>query len=395
MASNISNSPIHWSEFDFEIGQSQANSIQKTVDNKRLKNTNLSCTIDSAAGKWENRKKFIDKVARDVIKNCPKNEPLLFISLGADRLLSEYILGKTFIEEGFQDISFFLVDPVYAFSEPSNLKEIQKALADFREKIESLYSSIHKEKLSKERIRYLSRSQNIEKYFPAEAKANIVVLESLPPYAEIIKDIQQRKAPEKKPADLIVGGFMVDSKYANSIAFVPKQYVAMMNQAGARLKESLPIAILQNNQNQFYYLDWGCKLQTNGSYRLSFTGEEHYINSIGLSKEQKVKLSNGEFTTGQEWIPMLKKSIEKTITEEIKDDKKLSQEQLTAVLEKVKKVAVDCMPMLECYFLADYFTDQSELMTLLAAQEKPHYRRIFSLVADVDKVYRINIEEIS
>jgi hypothetical protein len=391
---------LKWSQFDLRESQSQGSIIKGTVENTLLKGTDLSCTTNSEAGQWKNRKIFMEKVSANIIAECPKDEPLVLISLGADRLLIEYILGKILIENGFREISFFLVDPSYVFSEGENQKAINDVLKDFRTGIESIYLNTHKEHFAKERIRYLSRSQNIAKYFPPNS--NVAVIESLPPYAELIKDMQKYKVPEKKPEDLLVGGRIVPLSHANAVAFIPNQYAEQLNRSGAKLKDSLPLALFKSAQSKTYFcIDWGCKIQADGTYRLSFSGEEHYFESLGVPKDQRVELATGEIVTVDQWIPIIKKSIEHMLFKQIEDitggtvQKQLSQKNITVLLEKVKQIAMRYMPGLNCFFLADYVLDRAEAMTFVSSHASLNYRKVFKLIADVDTSYKVTVDDLS
>ena len=344
---------VKWEDFDLRVCKLSASIIKGFVENLALHGTQLSCTIETEAGQWKNRKIFIENILADIIKQCPKDEPLVLMSLGSDRLLLEYILGKTLIENGFSQISFFLVDPAYVFSSSDNLNAIQQVLKDFRTNIESVFLSKNNEHFAKERIRFLSRSPNIAKHFPSGA--NGVVIESLPPYAEMIKDMQKSQVAVKSPQDLIMGSHIVQSNHANTIAFVPKQYVDKMKASGAKLTDSLPLAIFKCEQSNFY-LDWGCKIRPDGTYSLSFSGEEYYLKSYGISPNRLLQLATGEEIQAGQWIPTIRKSIETTLSKHIESIKskesqeQLSQENLTMLLEKVKEVVTLYMPV-SCFFL--------------------------------------------
>jgi hypothetical protein len=390
---------LKWDEFDLLTVKLKASGVSGIVENQLLRGTHLSCTITSEVGQWKNRKIFTQTILTDIIAKCPKDEPLAFISLGADRLLIEYILGKSLIENGFRQISFFLIDPIYVFSESENIKEIQEVLKDFRKHIESVYFSNNKEHFAPERIRYLPRSQNIDKYFPKDVNPNVVVIESLPPYSEIIKDMQKYHVEEKNTQDLLSGGYIVQSSHANAVAFLPKQYAEQLRISGAKLKDSLPLAIFKSAQS-YFYIDWGCKIRSDGTYYLSFSCEEQYLKSLNISKDRQIKLATGEVVQAGQWIPTVKKSIEKALTEKIESikggnsQKQLSQENLTALLEKVKEIAAFYMPGISYFFSADYILDRDAAMTFIASHASHHYRKIFSLTADVNMGYRISIDEI-
>ncbi|MBS4168322.1 hypothetical protein [Parachlamydia sp. AcF125] len=390
--------PVKWNELDLRAGKLPTTIINSIVTNQYLKGSQLSCVTGTEAGQWKNRKIFIEKVAADIIAQCPKDEPLVFISLGADRLLTEYILGKTLIENGFGQISFLLVDPAYIFSEREELKVRRQVLKDFREKIESVYLRTYQEHFAKERIHYLPRSQNIAKHFPSSA--NVVVIESLPPYAEIMKDIQKYHMEEKEPKDLLAGSRITPPSHANAVAFIPASYVRQLKQVGVTLRDSLPLAIFESVQS-YFYMDWGCKIQPDGTYRLSFSGEKHYLEGMGISKNDKIQLESGEIIQAGQWVPILRTALEKKLSEQIERikegnlQKRLSPENLTMLLEKVKEVATLYMAGIGCFFLADYMLDREEAMEFIASHAGHHYRKAFSLLADANTGYKISVNEIS
>ncbi len=386
---------VKWKDYDLRVAKLNASIINGTVKNTVLHGTQLSCTCETEAGQWKNRKIFIQNILADIVGQCPKDENLVLISLGSDRLLTEYILGKTLIENGFCKISFFLVDPTYVSSSPDNLNSMRQVLNDFRTNIESVFLRKNKEHLSKDKIRFLSRCQNITKYFTAGA--HVVVIESLPPYAELIKDMQKSQVPVKSPQDLIMGSHLVQSNQANTIAFVPKQYIKTMQESGANLTDSLPLAIFKCEQSNFY-LDWGCKIMPNGNYSLSFTGEESYLKSYGISQD-RIQLVTGENIEAKEWIPGIRNRIETKLSMEIESLKRqnsqelLSQKDLTMLLEKVKEVAILHLPV-SCFFSADYVLDREVAMLFLSTNAGHHYRKTFSLMADADTGYKISVKEI-
>lgn len=381
---------VKWEDYDLRIAQLPTLNIKKKVENFVLHGTELSCICETEAGQWKNRKIFIENVLEDTVKQCPKDETLVLISLGSDSLLTEYILGKTLIENGFSLISFFLVDPGY-----HNL-QTQKILKDFRKNIESIFLSKHNQHFSNDRIRFLSRSQNIAKYFPSGA--NVVVIESLPPYAELIKDMHKFQVAVKSPQDLIMGSHLVQSNQANTVAFVPTQHVDQMKASGAILTHSLPLSILKFHQSHFC-LDWGCKIRPDGTYSLSFSGEEYYLKSYGISPDREMELLTGDKLKAEQWIPRIKKTIEAELTQQIESIKRqnnqqqLSQENLTVLLEKVKQVVTRYMPV-TCFFSTDYVLDYDAAMLLLSIHAGHHYRKAFSLTADADTSYKITVKEI-
>ncbi|MGH2612525.1 MAG: hypothetical protein ACRDFB_05690 [Rhabdochlamydiaceae bacterium] len=397
----FSTSPlVRWEKFAFEKVSLSGAAINHNVENQQLKGTCLSCTIQMEVGRWENRKIFIERVLEDIVAKCPKEERLVLISLGAAYLLIEYILGKVLIENGF-NVSFLLVDPIYVFFEQEHRGRIQSVLKDFREKIEAVYHTKYKQTLPKDNIHYLSRAQHIDKYFPQGA--NVVVIESFLPYAEVIKEIDEWQAPKKNPEYLMAGGVghIVPAAHANGVALVPASYVRRIKTFGGTLRYFLPLLILrQTSSNAPFYIDWGCKIRPDGTYYLSFSGEEFYLESLDISPDRKIVLETEETVQASELIPKLQESIKTMLDKQIatikgdNSQKKLSQEEITTLLKKVEEVATLYMPGIKCFFSADYVLDRDEAMAFISSHAGHHYRKTFSLMADKKERYRITVDEI-
>ena len=251
---------INWNQFDFRNGIMDGTSIGGKIAVKFLKGTNFSFPTCTQAGSLENRKTFIEQIFNDICINCPKDEPLILVSLGSDRLLIEYILGYSLIENGFANLSFFLVEPAYLFSGEDNKKELEKVRKNFCSKISAAYSNKNNRPFPEESVRFLSRAQNLSKYF--SENANVALIESLPPYGEAMKDFRKYKV-EIKTKDLLAGGMIVPSTHANAIAFIPKTYANKYSESGVTFR-ALPHSVFQLGQEHFS-IDWGCKIESNGN----------------------------------------------------------------------------------------------------------------------------------
>lgn len=391
-----SSSDVKWSEL--ELQDEAFPGEYGMVEKKILKGTDISFEISIEGGQWDHRKIFIEHIAADIIAHCPKDEPLVLISLGADRLLTEYVLGKTLIENGFDQISFYLVDPAYRFSEEEILQELKKIRDDFREEMGAVYLKTHKNPLPAEGIRFLTRSPIISKYFPEHA--NVVVIESLPPYHKTIKDMQQRHIEERKPEDLRAGGVIVPSSEANAVTFIPNLGT---NLAGWKFKSIIPFCFVPYGSS-YYALDWGCKIQSDGTYRLSFSGEKQYLESLakesGKPLDFTLEFPTGEAVPFHQWITTASKRVHKALSEQIAtmkgDDaqKVLSQAELTMLLEKVNQVFMTYVPCVESYYSADYPLDREAAISYLATHAGHHYRKAFFLGADFKRGYQVRAQQI-
>lgn len=397
------NDPFKWIDLlDIKNVKSYSASTTGTVDMKQLNHTNLQCTTCTEAGKWENRMIFIKQLLTDLISHCPKDEPLVLISLGSNHLLMEYILGKGLIENGFQKLSFFLVDPRYKFGNEEELQFVKSAFADFEKKINADYHKKYKEKFPKENIHYLSRAQNVGKYISNHP--NVVVVESLPQYGETIKLTKQYNLLEKSPENLISEcGLIVPPDHANAIQFVPVQQVKFLEQSGAKFTYCLPLAIsqldskLQPDRSKYYAVDWGCKIYSDGTFNLTFYGEKEFLQSLGISGDTKIKMNSGQIVIAKDWVLTIKASIESLLLKEvklIKENGPLLQEHLTSLLQKAKEIVLKEMPSAQCYFIADCVIDRAEMMSFLSSNVSYHYRKKFTLEADLESSYKITVEEV-
>lgn len=361
--------------------------------------TSLSCTVLNA-GKWENRIAFIKKVVEDAVLNCPKDEPFVFVSLGSNRSLIEFLIGKALIENGFREISFFLIDPAYIFSEPAELQSMKKALSDFRTHIGSVYSATWNEPFPENQIHELSSAQDISKYFPPYA--NVTVIESLPPYTQSLNYIKKWKL-ELKPEEVFIGSLFVPPDQANAVAFLPKTCIEKCRMQGIKFDgfNGLPVVVFQSPSSQSYYcLDWGCKIQTDGSYLVSFFGAEGYCSGFPISAQDELALPSGDVISFDQWIPMTQRALEDMLSkhiEALKQDnpqKKLSQSEKSTLLEKVKQTLSDYIPDMEFFYLADYGADRTEMLSFLSSHASHHYRKVFALIADGDDSYAITENQI-
>ncbi len=383
--------PISWlRKLDLVDCHGKGSMQNASLATKLLRGTTLSCIVHTEAGKWDHRLKFIEQVVTDMISHCPKNEPVVLISLGSDRLLLEYLIGKALLENGFHNISFFMIDPAYVTTDISEKTIMDGIRQDFLTNLGAVYSKTTKQKLEVEHVRFLSRAQNVGKYFPASA--NVVLIESLPPYGEPLKDFALHKLSKKDPEELFAGSRVTTLDKANAIAFIPKNFMAMMKKAGGVFTHSLPHGIYEF-ENSKYCIDWGCKLLSNGQYRLSFSGQEYFIGSIGIAKDRRIQFETGEVVSADQMIPTAQKAIEALLVKEI-DGKPLSQENMSAILAKVQTVMTKYLPGVCCFYLVDYATDRAEMVSALSKSASHHYRKTFTLKADANQVFAITKEQI-
>lgn len=336
----------------------------------------------------EDRKIFIEKVFQDVVLNCPKETPLAFISLGSEFLLKEYILGKSLIEAGFKNITFLLVDPMYLLVKDSD--EAQQVFRNFRDLIESAYLKAYSADFASScSIKYLSRAQNIEKYFPMNA--NVIVLESIPTYTQNLITLKKHGVQEPDLKDCLFGGCITSCSAASAITFVPINLINFFTEQGATFKGPLPLGVFQDPQTQLkYYVEWGCKIQTDGTFHLIFKGDAHWKKSLkGFEDETPIQLGASSVTFG-EMLPRAKQLLTQILKEKIQEfkgsdsQKTLTQENRSKLLEILQETAMSCLPV-SCFFIADYHTDRQEALEWIKMRAGHNYRKIFSLKIGIDR----------
>lgn len=393
---------VRWNDLHFTDLSNTELYLGKSVSFKLLKGTHLACGVNSNVSKWENRMAFIEKMVADIFAHCPKKQELCIVSIGPNQLLLEYITGKTLIENEYKNIKFLMVDPAYLPAK-ENYKSLPH-LNDFKTRIRSIYKQKNGELFAADRIKFLSRAQNIQNYFPENA--NVVVIESLPPYSEIIKDMKLHKVESKSEKDLCKGGRIIAVEQANSVSFVPFSIIEMWEKSGIDFSHSLPLSLLSmpgdsslanEFPNPLFCVDWGCKIFCNGTYSVSFTGAKRYFSSC-MQHDQLLPLEN--VMTLTQWTLDLLKEIKNTINVRVKEIKsenpqaQLSQNDVAQLLLKISTVARQLLPLIECFYTADYCVDRTEAMEYLAANAGHQYRKVFQLLAHPEMDYEIVVKDI-
>lgn len=341
---------IDWKQYRFHTVNYNTQTSRLT-QYRVLKGTSLSCREDNDVAKWENRQAFLERILAETLAQCPKADPLAIVSLGSERLLSEAILGRELMKRGFKDISFLMVDPSYFYSAPEHLSDLKKACQDFRQ-----YLGVEESK-----IEFLSRAQNAQKYF--REGANVVFIESLPPYSQIIAEIKKCGLPDVSPADLFVGGKVVPETEANAVAFIPDGYYSTVVEMGAKLTD-IPICIFRDSvAKKNFYIDWGCKIRPDGTVYTKFSDSDLYLASLGVPTTRSFRLVTGDTVPILEWIPRVQKAVEAAL-KEMQSDK--AQTTNADLLKKAQTVAVQHITGLHALFLADYTTDCTQLLGFLA-----------------------------
>lgn len=387
---------VRWENFDLEEQIVKCHPCGTGI-NMRLRGTALSCPIETTEGSWEHRKRFLENTLHDVVSTCPKEEPLVVISLGSDYLLMEYILGRVLIENGFVNVSFCLVDPTYCFSPPKELSAVKVMLTDFRAQIEGVFSTVYQMPLGREKIRFCVTAQDVCRNFVHGS--NVVVLKCIPPYTDILVKRHQYRVEEKTLKELILGGHVVPSGFANTMVIIPCADVARYKQSGENLTRDIPFAIVKTPSGNFS-LDWGCKIYTDGTYRVSFSGQEGFLHSLPFFRKEKIRLHTGVEVKLDEWIPVTETAVRASLDKKIKKIKEgterdLTPVEITALLEKVQKVVEKYMPGINNFFLyANYEVAAADTLRFLSRNAGHHYRRTFTFASDVERGCVMTIEEI-
>jgi hypothetical protein len=369
--------------------------IENQVERLGFEEMPLSCATNKPAGQWDNRRDFIEQVVMDLVvySNCPKDKPMALISTGSGLLLIEYLIGKTLIENGFLNLSFFLIDPLYDRLENEKKQQLTE---DFQ----TLLNKVKDKDFPENRIHYLSRVQNFPKDFPSET--NVVWIESLPPFSKTISDINSRKMEKKTRDELLVGSTICSSSdQANAIAFMPDNYFKNVKSA---LENSTCIPLIPINiESNKYYIDWGCKIFSDWTYSLTFSGEKEWRQCYGYNDESWFKLFENIGISYLDWIPTTKEAIKKELDNQIEEMKlkdsetKCNQENRKSLLEKIQDVAEKYIKGVHCFFLSDYAVDRKDLVSLLSSQNNRDYSKVWTFdfnPDNVDEGYKISSNNI-
>lgn len=396
-ARNEAVSQVKWTDFRFFDLPSDSQFKGKINLSKVLQGSHLACTVSSDAAKWSNRVVFIEKIVSDILGNCPKDEELFIVSLGSNQLLVEYIVGKTLFEKGYKKIKFLMVDPCYLAAK-ENISSLPY-LVDFKQEIALVYQRENGEPLAQDRIKYLSRAQNIKKYFTENA--NVIVIESLPPYSEVIKDMKIYKVEPKNEENLLSGSRIVPFEQANTVSFIPSQILEIWKEKGTDISSCLPLPLFELDKSSphiksfatpRFMVDWGCKIYKDGSYSLSFTGAKRFFASC-LDNNRPPSLEKVDVLT-QRTITLITniKEIINSRVEVIKTEnsnKQLSQENVTELLHRISILVKETLPMIECFYTADFVVDRKEALDYLTLKAGHHYRKTFQFRAHAENTYEI------
>lgn len=346
------------------------NKIEISGDYLQLKETSFFCQSAYKWDNWQTHKMFLEKLLNSVIAECPKDEPLILISLGSGGLLIEYLLGKVLVQEGF-NIQFRLVDPEYGDS--LNREDLVLRLNHFIEAIRC----VDERRFNSNTIKFFARAQDIFNDFTEGA--NVVVVETNPPHATLNSGYDQEK--------LICGSYQVPKETANSLAFFPDFVADVIKKSpGFPSHSCLPLYKLKMIRSCFDF-DWGCKIAQDGSYSINFLGDRFILDFFKSINEIIVQTNHSndseEMYNLEAYVSFLKIGLEEIIRLEVSKfknaDKELSQEDIASILQEVEAFIREVLPKPTFFHLADYCIDRKETLSWLSLKAGYHYRKSFVL----------------
>lgn len=339
------------------------------VTMRNLQYSQLGVSTRGSAN-WENRKHFITTVIKDIFTNCPKNKPLTFISQGSDALLIEYVIAANLTNAKFSHLNFIFIDALYGFANKQMSENIKIEHKEFRDRISSISD---KNFNAERRIQFLHTTKLLKAYFQRDS--NVVLIDCLPPYAHPLNELKIQGEVIKKE-DILSTNFVVpNSKMANAVAIYPEDiYEEIVKKREEELgTRYLPIHFIEKLGKDFIF-DWGCKIYSNGSYRLLFNGEADYYDVLTTKDEKRASTLKEKVVSFKNCI---KESLDKKI-QEIKDktlDSKLSHLNTQKLIETVDQVAKE--HSFKTIFIDDYTMRQEEMISFLAENAGKDYRKIF------------------
>jgi hypothetical protein len=345
----------------------------------RLKDTQISCFIkdkyNTPAVTFNSRFEFLQKITTEVTHGCQKKEEAIaVIFLGSLFLLTEFLISKSLIEEGYSNLHIFLVDPAYRYNKGPDGVGMTKARNEFRKQIENAYFTKYKRAFPKDHLHFLSRAQVVEKYFPAN-HPHVLVIESLPDHAFQQYCQEKDNIPSAKPHEMFCHSQIVPQEDANAVAFMPTDVKETFS--GFSFDNSIP-STLYSIPHSF---ECGCKIDSHGSVSIHFFGFADYLK---LRSKYPVEI-----------ISQLISNIQTTITQKMQTEiqnlrkdspqRLLTQDEKSRLLALFQKLLNEIKPQelsLEFFFMADYDTDRSDLLSYLSSNAGHHFRKNMVLASD-------------
>ncbi len=361
----------------------------KHISTYHLQNSRIGCSTSTLAGKWEYRLEFVRHVLKQTIQNYPPKEPLALISIGSNYLMMEYLVARGLIEHGFQQLYVFPVDPDYLCDDTTVDTYYTQLFHDFRNQMEQVHQTKWLSPLPIEKLHFFSRAQNVAPYLQKHTRnANVLVLQCLPPYGEFIKGINQHKLPPQHEKDFIIGGGIVPDTKANAITFLPQSIIKEYRDNGFNIESlpSLPIPFFKY-ANTFTYLDWGCKIYSNGEFLIKFTGGQEHLLSKSIAPTHSFTLADGQTILSKDLFTKIQNVATEALKEEItrlkEDNPKLclTQAQKTALLHRVKDIFSRYYGKFSSIYSCEYAVDCSDMLEALKDCTGPH-RKSYALYTE-------------
>lgn len=326
-----------------------------------IKGTSFGCAVETEEKNWENRLRYIETVIKDVMTNCPNDKPLTIVSQGSDRLAIEYLLYLALFKMGYSNLSIIPIDPRYKYLPDEELKVINSTLKEFREAISNLNGT----GFNQDRIRFLSSTKNVEKYFSQQS--NVIVIDCFPPYSKTLEHdlIKANLKPANKETFIATNYIVPSSDIANGIAIFPD----FVNPVRYEQRTTVPLVTF--NQGQFY-IDCGCKIKPDGTYSVFFNQIEDYFERLYGSDDASK-------SSGISSYKKIEEEIRNMLDSQIKEMKRdgiteLNQKQIGLLLDEVKKIAESHQA--QTRFVTDYSLDQDAMVSYLA-KNAGDYAKLF------------------
>jgi hypothetical protein len=357
-----------------------------------LGNSLISVNVFYGACKWENRVTLLNTILADLTAKCQKEEPLTIISLGSERMLMEYVLLKGIYEAGFKQTTIYLIDPLYKFANNEELKILETIREKFCEKVSQIYKKVFNEKLPINQVKFLSRMTNLQTYFSKES--HIAILESIPPYGEMLNAVSLYKLPEKQENQFFVGSFIVPEENANAVSFLPKKVKEEIIEKHPSTCK-LPFTLFKNEHS--FGLDAGCKIYNDGSYYLSFYGLADYFKAQPTDQRNRWTCEKID-----QLIEKAKLEIDHLLLKNQESCREsgslMNQNEKTELLKNVIVLLQNHLGFgfFEAIYLADYHVDKIEMLSDLKYQVDADHRygKIFTLLPDPEQTFLIREESI-
>lgn len=223
------------------------------VDKMHIDGTGLYCSFDQAT-KWTNREVFVEKVCGEIDAHCPKDAPLtvIFFCKGGE-LLVEYIILKFLIQNNFKEVSLIFVDPFFGFCESKELENaINQVQINFCDQIDLIYRSVG-EKLSKDKVLFLSEGKTIPAMLNKTFTNNVMVIESCSFNSIVNSKISLEPRPFEQLSRQRHVVPIASPNEANTVVVLSKKYLELLKKTSNNtFKCWFPLLTFKNSNYSCY-----------------------------------------------------------------------------------------------------------------------------------------------